>query len=90
MEQNTLVDTETALREFIQQRFKVPANDPDFTDSTHLFDYGYIDSFGAAELTTFVEQSFGVKVTEADLVLHPMNTIQEIARFVGKRKSGEI
>ena len=41
----------SALRSFIRQRFNVPEGDADFTDDVHLFDYGYIDSFGAIELT---------------------------------------
>jgi D-alanine--poly(phosphoribitol) ligase subunit 2 len=88
--ENTLPETQKALRDFIQERFKIPPTDADFTDSTHLFDYGYIDSFGAAELTTFVQSHFGVKISESDLVLYPMNTIEEIASFVLKRKNGEI
>lgn len=77
------------LRTFIREQFNVPASDKEFTDDVHLFDYGYIDSFGAVELTTFVESAFAIKVTQADLVACPLNSVREIARFVQKRKSGE-
>ena len=56
----------------------------------HLFDYGYIDSFGAVELTSFVENKFSIKISNSDLVIHPLNTINEIAEFVFKRRGGEI
>jgi D-alanine--poly(phosphoribitol) ligase subunit 2 len=72
----------TELRDFIRTRFKVPSDDPDFTDDVHLFDYGYIDSFGAVELTNFVKGQFAVDVKESDLIAYPMNTIREIAQFV--------
>ncbi len=72
------------------QRFKVPEGDPDFNDDVHLFDYGYVDSFGAVELTTFVEKEFGTKITERDLVAFPLNTVREIATFVSNRKSGAV
>lgn len=78
------------LRAFIKEHYKVPDTDPDFTDDVHLFDYGYIDSFGAVELTTYLEQTFAVKVSESDLIAHPLNTVHEIATFVVKRKAGEI
>jgi D-alanine--poly(phosphoribitol) ligase subunit 2 len=78
------------LRAFIRERFKVPESDPDFTDEVHLFDYGYIDSFGAVDLTAFVEQRFAIKINQSDLVAFPMNTIQEISNFVFKRQHGEI
>ncbi len=80
----------TELRTFIRQQFKVPDNDPDFNDDVHLFDYGYIDSFGAVELTTFVKASLGTGITDSDLVAFPLNTIREIATFVSKRGKGEI
>lgn len=75
------------LRAFIRDRFKVPENDQDFNDDVHLFDYGYVDSFGAVELTSFVEKTFGTKITEQDLVAYPLNTVREIATFVSNRKS---
>ncbi len=78
------------LRDFIRVRFQVPDNDPEFNDDVHLFDYGYVDSFGAVELNSFVEKEFSVKVTSSDLIVFPLNTIREIATFVVKRFNREI
>ena len=80
----------TGIRTYICERFNVPAEDLDFTNDVHLFDYGYVDSFGAVDLTLFVETQFAVKVTESDMVVYPLNTINEIADFVVKRRCGEI
>ncbi len=76
------------LRTFIRDQFGVPASDKDFTDDVHLFDYGYVDSFGAVALTQFVETTFGIRVTQGDLVACPLNSIREIATFVQARKGG--
>lgn len=78
------------LRNFIRERFKVPESDKDFTDEVHLFDYGYVDSFGAVDLTAFIEQRFAVKISQSDLIAFPMNTMKEISQFVCKRLKGEI
>ena len=78
------------LQEYIRRQFKVTENDPDFTYDVHLFDYGYIDSFGAVDLIAFVEKTFQVKIKESDLIAYPLNTIREIASFVTKRQKGEI
>ena len=80
----------SGIRGYISDRFKVLVNDPDFTNDVHLFEYGYVDSFGALDLTIFVETTFDVKITESDMVLYPLNTVNEIAEFVTKRRSGEI
>ena len=87
MELTQIVDQ---LRSFIQERFEVPETDPDFSNDVHLFDYGYVDSFGAVELNSFVEKTFAIKVTTSDLIAFPLNTIQEIATFIARRRAGEI
>ncbi|HEU0048179.1 MAG TPA: acyl carrier protein [Nitrososphaera sp.] len=78
------------LSGFIRERFGVPEKDSEFTDQVDLFSYGYIDSFGAVELTDFIEKRFSVAFTAADWVAFPLNTIEEISTFVSRRLKGEI
>lgn len=78
------------LQGFVREKFRVPENDLDFNDSVDLFSYGYIDSFGAVELTSFIERRFSIKFTESDWVATPLNTIAEISVFVAKRQKGKI
>jgi D-alanine--poly(phosphoribitol) ligase subunit 2 len=80
----------THIRQFVRQQFKVPETDPDFNDDVHLFDFGYVDSFGAVTLTTFVESQFEIKITQNDMIAFPLNTINEIATFTSKRKNGDV
>ena len=78
------------LRGFIQKRFGIPENDSDFNDEVDLFNYGYIDSFGAVELSSFIEGQFSIRLTESDWATFPLDTIREISSFVTKRQKGEI
>ncbi len=79
-----------ALRAYIVERYVIPEDDADFTDDVHLFDYGYVDSFGAVDLVGFVQEAFGIKVSQADTIAYPMNTINEIAMFTSLRQKGEL
>jgi methoxymalonate biosynthesis acyl carrier protein len=81
-------DIVSELRTFIIKHFAVPEDDRDFTNAVDLFNYGYIDSLGAADLASFIESRFGVKFTDADWVTFP-NNIVEIANFVSKRQLGK-
>lgn len=83
-------DIAAALRQFIRNRYQVPENDPDFTDDVDLFNYGYIDSFGAVDLTAFVEKEFAIKFTDSDWATLPLGTVNQISSFVAKRKKGEL
>ena len=78
------------VREFIRARFQIPEDDPDFDDDVHLFDYGYVDSFGAVELTSFVEKEYSIQIAPSDLVAYPLNTVREIAAFALRRRNKEI
>ena len=75
------------LRSFIRSRFSVPESDTDFNDHIDLFNYGYIDSLGAADLTSFIERHYGIKFSDTDWVSEPLSNITEIAQFVWKRRS---
>jgi methoxymalonate biosynthesis acyl carrier protein len=81
----TVTEVMSELRVFIRQEFKVKESDADFNDDVHLFDYGYVDSFGAVSILTFIESRFGVRVSDTDLTVHPLNTVREIATLVQGR-----
>ena len=73
------------LRAFVMQYADIPEDDPDFNDDTDLFDYGYVDSLGATEILLYLEDAFRIAVTQEDITLYPMNTVNEIAE-VAERK----
>lgn len=69
------------LYEFVKEHFEI-GDDPDYTPDVHLFDEGFVDSLGAAEIIAFAESAFSVKITQKDITLYPMNTINEIAKVI--------
>ena len=75
---------EERLNEFIRENFEI-GDDPDFTNDVHMFNEGFVDSFGAVEIIHFVEETFGIKITQRDITLYPMNTVNEIAAVVKKK-----
>ncbi|UQZ84354.1 acyl carrier protein [Paenibacillus konkukensis] len=70
------------LEEHIRSRYEIEADDDDFTVDVHLFDYGYIDSIGATALIAHMEKTYGIQVTNQDLMLYSLNTVREIADFI--------
>ncbi|WP_248929476.1 acyl carrier protein [Paenibacillus hamazuiensis] len=74
------------LERHIRDRYEIEEDDDDFTVDVHLFDYGYIDSIGATALIAHIEKTYGIQVTNQDLMLYPLNTVREIADFIEKKK----
>lgn len=72
------------LNQFIREHFEI-GNDPDFTNDVHMFNEGFVDSFGAVEIIHFVEETYGIQITQRDITLYPMNTVNEIAAVVAKK-----
>ena len=78
------------LRNYIRENYRIPQDDPDFSDSVNIYDYGFVDSFGSVQLKTFVESKFAVQFSQKDLTTVPLNSVDQMATFVVKRKKGEI
>lgn len=75
------MNIEKQIENYIREQFEI-GDDPDLTADTHLFDEGFVDSLGAVEIVAFVEREFSIEITQKDLTLYPMNTINEIAAVV--------
>ncbi|GLI10145.1 MULTISPECIES: acyl carrier protein [Paenibacillus] len=74
------------LEAHIKSRYEIEDDDDDFSVDVHLFDYGYIDSIGATALIAHIEKTYGIQVTNQDLMLYPLNTVREIATFIHNKK----
>jgi methoxymalonate biosynthesis acyl carrier protein len=73
------------LEQHIRERYEIEDDDDDFDVDVHLFDYGFIDSIGATALIAHIEKTYGIQVTNQDLMLYSMNTVREIADFIFKK-----
>jgi methoxymalonate biosynthesis acyl carrier protein len=78
-------EIQETLTAFIRERFEIEEDDDEFTPDVHLFDYGYVDSLGAVTLIGFVEEKWGIQITNKDLMMHPMNTVNEITSFITEK-----
>ena len=73
------------LSEIKKERFEI-GDVPDYTNDVHLFNEGFVDSFGAVEIIHFVEETYGISITQKDITLFPMNTVNEIAAVVESKQ----
>ncbi len=83
-----LPETRNELRAFLADHFPGAEN---LDDTESLLDSGLVDSVGILELVTFIEDHFGVIVTDDDLLGDNFESISSLAVMVcGKRgREGE-
>jgi acyl carrier protein len=53
--------------------------------SGHLFDYGYVDSLSAVLFLAHIEERFGVRIDDMDLV-EKYTTLDAIARHIAESR----
>jgi len=75
------MDIQKEIYDYIVSTFEVEIDD-EFDADVNIFDYGYIDSLGAVRIITELENRYGIKIEQRDLMLYPLSTINEIATFV--------
>ena len=57
------------------------------SDTESLLEAGIIDSMGVLSLVQFIEQHYGIAVTEDEMMPENFDSIEAIAVFVERRRS---
>lgn len=77
--------TANDVREFIRENFLFGDTSVDLGDDVSLVEADLIDSTAVLELVAFVEKTYGVAITDTDIVPANFDTIGRIAKFVAAR-----
>jgi acyl carrier protein len=79
---------ESRLERFLHEDLMVSTTDSRFTNTVDLFEAGYVDSVGFAELLALLADEFGVEVPESDLLSDEFSSVGGIARVVARLVNG--
>jgi acyl carrier protein len=79
------MDIRQQVRDFIVQNFFV-ADASSLADDDLLLDLGIVDSTGVLEIIRFVEETFGLRLDDADIVPENLGSVARIAGFVAGHK----
>jgi acyl carrier protein len=78
------VTTKEKIRNYIVQSSHADANK--IKDESLIFKEGFFDSMGFIMLITFLEEEFGIKTVDSDLIEENFESINAISEFI-QRKS---
>ena len=73
-----------ALSKFIEKRFSVDAREPGFTRDVHLWHSGFLDSLALAEILSFLDSTFSIRIPDYLLVDETLGSINGMAGAVAK------
>jgi len=77
--------SEHQLRKFIVENFLFGDETMPFSNEESLLDRGLIDSTGVLELVAFLQQHFGITLSDDEIVPDNLDSILGISDFVGKK-----
>lgn len=75
------------VRDYIIENFLFGDAEPLADDAMSLLDGGIIDSVGVMELVAFLEQEFGVKVADEELVPENLDSVANLVGFIGRKQA---
>jgi acyl carrier protein len=78
------MDIKQQVRAFITSNFYV-ADPETLADDASLLDQGIIDSTGVLEIIMFLEDTFGFKVADSEMVPENLDSIVSIAAYVTRK-----
>ncbi len=77
---------EELLRRYIADNILFSSNGYPHQDDTSFLENGIVDSMNVLELVMFVEQKFGVKVEDSEIVPDNFDSVARLADFVRRKQ----
>jgi acyl carrier protein len=81
-----LVNTQEKIKKYIVETSHADANK--INNESLIFKEGFFDSMGFIMLITFLEEQFGIKTIDADLVEENFESINAISDFIVRKSEG--
>lgn len=76
----------STVRQYIHENFLMGAADA-YGDGDSFMDAQLLDSTGFLELVQFLEETYGIKVEDAEMMPDNLDSLDAIARFVTRKQA---
>jgi acyl carrier protein len=70
------------IREFVRESLAEPKGIASFTDTELLTENGIVDSLGIFRLVAFLEETFGVRISDEEITSENLSSIELIEQLV--------
>jgi len=79
------MSTEQKLRQFILENYMFTDDENALKNNDSFLDMGIIDSTGILEVIFFLEENFGIKVEDEEMVPENLDSIDNLVAFVARK-----
>lgn len=75
------------VREYIVDNFLMGLQPEVLSDGVSFLDLGLIDSTGVLELVSFLEERFGIRVEDMEMVPENLDSLDNIERYINSKRA---
>ena len=73
------------IREYIVDHFLFGDDGNSFTDQDSFMEHGILDSTGILDVILFVEENYGVKVDDDEIIPENLDSLDNLESFIKKK-----
>ena len=73
------------LRRFIIDNFLFGVEDSRFSDDDSFLEKGLIDSTGVLELVAFIEEQYGIRFQDDEIIPENLDSVNKLIQFLNKK-----
>ena len=78
-------DVKTQVRQYILNNFLMGGDPERITDSVSFIEKGIIDSTGVLELVSFLQETYGIRIEDAEMIPENLDSLEKIEKYVGSK-----
>ncbi len=78
---------ENSVRNYILENYLFTDDQSELVNDTSLLEKGIIDSTGIMELVFFLEEEFGIKIDDDEMVPENLDSVDNIVSFIKGKNS---
>jgi len=74
------------IRRFIEANLVVFEDEAEFEDDDNIFEMGFVNSLFAMKMVNYIEQEFGIEISNDDLEISNFSTVNRIVNYINEKK----
>jgi len=76
----------TVIRKYVLENYLFTDNEDELKNDDSFLEKGILDSTGILEIITLIEEQFGIKVDDAEMIPENLDSVNNIVSYVNKKK----
>ncbi|WP_456406404.1 acyl carrier protein [Thiolapillus sp.] len=80
------MSSEEKIRGFILENYLFTDDQSELNNDDSFLDQGILDSTGILEIIFFIEDEFGIKIKDDEMVPDNLDSVNKIVAFIGRKQ----